>query len=335
MQINFKVWLVALFLGLAVSMGALGKVVHTNWKLKTTTAKLNKELMQANLDIGRAKTEFGNAKKHIKSLREEVQKEIKARDAAITRIGWFQGQLKIAKKIINSQKKDEKIIYVDREVIKACGDQKYQVGQLYQATSDKELRPISTILTTNKDHRLTIQTLVTSIPNKELRIPIQNRYQLHMSFRGELAETLLPDGGRNFYLNIYETNNGKDVQRMEFDKLKVIINDTRRGHFMFVPHLDINIVPFWDLIAKEFRTGGSFGLSTFGFGLTKNDLSWRFLRLSLEVQSHPGVGITPVLFNLGSTGVIPLISDLYTGPVISWYPFTHRFSIGLSLGTTL
>lgn len=333
MEIKFKTWMLVLVLGLVTSIGALGKVTYSSWKLRDVNEQLNKELMKANLEIGRAKTEFGDANKYIKSLEEKVQEEIKARDAIVTRIGWFQGQLKIAKQIIKAKKTDQKIVYIDREITieKDMPFPNFERGMLYQATGPKSLMVLGRIGQKFEDHRLKLHVIIEPRPNKELRVPVSVGYDLSIGLRGELAETYTPSGAVNHYLTLWELKDGKKIGKIGLTEFKVIVNDQRKSHFMLAPHLDIGITPHWQLIAKEFRTGGSFGLSALGFGITKNDLSWRFLRLSLEVQKNLGWGFTPVLFNLGSTGIIPLISNIWLGPNVMWF-INDRWATGLFLG---
>lgn len=333
MEIKFKTWLIILVIGFVTSLGALGKVSWNTHQLRKVNSQLNTQLMQANLEIGRAKTEFGDAEKYIKSLEEKVQEEINLREATITRVGWFRGQLQIAKKIIKAQKTDQKIVYIDREIFieKDTPIPLFKRGMLYQATGPKSLMILGTIDQKFMDKRMRIHVIVEPTPNDELRIPINVGYELRMNFRGELVETLLPSGGINHYLNVWETIDGKDTNKIELTEFKVIVKDPRKSHFMWTPHLDIGITPHWEMLAREFRTGGSFGLSFFGLGITKNDLSWRFLRLSLEIQKDIGLGFSPVLVNLGSTGIIPLVSNIYLGPNVVYF-IKEGWAAGIFLG---
>lgn len=318
-----------LYVMLGLALFTAGKLAYNNYKIRAITSKLNQELTEAKLEIGRAKTEFGNAEKYIKTLEEKVQQEIKARKAAITRIGWFKGRLKIARKNLKSKKGNTE--YIDKPII-IKGKPLYKTGMIYQALSPRKLVPVRRVDRYFADHRLQAQVSILPKPNLGLDIPTSLQYQLTLSFRGELAETLLPSGGRNFYLNIFETFQGKDLGKVELSELKVIVKDERKPHFMWTPHLDVGVLPFFRLKAKELRAGGSVGISLFGFGLTKNDLSWRFLRLSTDIQESIGAGLSPVVVNLGQA--LPLVSNIWLSPHFSYF-INRGSSLGLFLGGVL
>lgn len=315
---------------LVVALVASARLAYSNYKFRSITARLNEQLMEANLEVGRAKTKFENANKHIKSLEQQVQKEVKARKAVLTRIGWFRGRLRTAKKIIKGAK--GKIVYLKNKSIKAPKGVKYETGMVYQAISPKILMPLDNLERHFSDHRLDAIVSVKPTPNLDMEIPTALSYRLRLSFRGEIAETLLPSGGRNFYLNIYETHQGRDIGKIKLDSFDVIINDERKAGFMFAPHLDLGVLPFWDVQGRRVRVGGSFGISAFGFGLTKNDLAWRFLRLSVDIQESIGAGLSPVLVNMGQ--YLPLISNIYVAPHFSYFLNRHM-GFGLFLGSVI
>lgn len=327
-----KTVVILLTVGLLYSFALLGKTSYTSMQLRNANAKLNEELMQAELEIGRAKTKFGNANKYIKTLEKKVQDEIKERDAAITRVGWFEGQLKTANKIIKGQKKDQKIVYIDREVLIEPTNTvpKFERGMLYQAIGPKSLIMLGRVDQKFQDHRLKLHVIIEPTPNAALRIPVNVGYELSVNLLGELVETLLPSGGINHYLTLWETKDKEKLGKVLLQDFQVVVNDQRKLHFMFVPRLDIGITPFWNLINDSFDAGGSFGVSVLGVGLTKKDLSWRFLRLSLEVKNDIGLGFSPFVFNVGSLAS-PILTNVWIGPNLVWF-VNNGIVPGLFLG---
>src|SRR3990167_8254891 len=85
---------IGIIIGLLILAGSLLVKVHLQSReLVSNNHTLNEELMRANLELGRARTQFGNANSYINELDNKLQKEIKERKAAITRIGQLEAIL--------------------------------------------------------------------------------------------------------------------------------------------------------------------------------------------------------------------------------------------------
>jgi hypothetical protein len=331
-MMSIKSLIVSLIIGLVVSLGSVGKLIHSRYKLEGLNKRLNKELMQANLDIGKAQTEFGNAQKYIDTLEQGIQDKIKENEATLTRIGWFKGQLKIAKKMLRN--KNGRVIteVVEGPVIRIKEDcEPFVRGMVYEAITDKVLAPIEKLSTRFQDHRLDIITGIKPYPNPNRDIPFFLEYKLALRFRGELAETITPTGARNFYFNLYETDGKKDINKIKLTQFKVVITDERANMLMFAPRIDVGLT-FGSTLAREFRYGGSFGLSFFGFGLKGSNLFWRFLRLSMDFQESVGWGCSPVLVNLGER--LPLVTNIYLAPHIVYF-MNRKWFGGIFMGAVL
>lgn len=322
---------IALGASFLLSTGLLGKVGCQNFELQATNEKLNKELMQSNLELGRAKTEFGDANKYIKTLEQGIQDEIKEREATATRYGILQAKYK---KLVKDKKatKVEKV-YVEGKTIEVPAELELARGQLYEAVTEKTLVPVEKLSGTYEDHRLKIQTDVNSYPNNERAVDFSFNYALNLKLEAQLVETLTPTGAVNNYITIYEVDNeGKRVGEFELTKFEMIVEKPdKKQFFWWAPHIDIAALALVDT-RPQFVPGGSIGFSFMGYGLTKNDLDWRFLRVSMDLTDSIGIGLDPVQYNLGQH--IPVFSNLWLGAHVG-YGLEGRWQLGLSLGAML
>lgn len=319
---------------LAVCLGVvlvlLGKVAYTNHQLTNRTEQLNSQLMKANLDLGRAETRFGDAEDEIVRLSSELQKEIKARGAQITRYG----ELKARYDVLVKRKPVTRVdtVYVEAEPIE-CPDTKFVRGLLYEAITEKSLVALQEYTGRLEDFRLSVDCTIMPKPNNDRFIPMSVGYQLHQKFGAQLVETRLPSGGINHYVRLYEIGpDGKPVGDLTLDSFEVVVADELAPKwFWWAPHLDIlgfvgagpDTLPY---------LGGSLGVSFMGYGHTEDDLSWRVLRISGDFGTDVGIGLTPALYNLGD--LIPLISNLWVGPHIS-KGLNTQWTLGIVLGAQL
>jgi hypothetical protein len=314
-------------------MGLLGKVGCDNMKLEERTSQLNAELMQANLDKGRAETQFGNAEKYIGELEESIQEEIKAREAEVTRYGELSARYTALKK--KKQATKTEIVYRDGPVVEVPADLKLVTGLLYQATSPTTLVSIGELFGEYQDHRLYINARVLPFPNEERSTKWEFGYQLNLKLQAQFVETITPTGAINHYAKIYEVDEtGKKVGEFKLDSFKYVVeNPNQKQWFWWAPHLDVGALGMAGTLPPRFTTGGSVGVSFFGYGLTVNDLDWRVLRVSLDLSDGlPGIGLSPVAYNLGA--LIPLISNLWIAPHVH-YGLEGEWKAGLFIGAVL
>ena len=265
-----------------------GLLLYRVWSQKrdltNLNTALNKQLMQADLKIGRAHTEFGDAQKRIKELDEQVQKDIKERKGYLTRIGELEAKLDTTAHGSGVVTKDSSDIYV------SYSDFRIDINNKLTPTEDG----------TNYISKLD--------------------YKLHLTFSGQVSETILPSGAINNYLTLWELDNkGNKVNKLEITKFNIVVDDLRAPKlWWWAPHIDVSIGVNMSSLFKDrrFTYIGSAGISTSGYGLTKNDLAWRFLRVSADMGNELYIGVTPVLYNLGDA--LPLISNLWIGSGISF-----------------
>jgi hypothetical protein len=319
---------------LAVSLGVvlvlLGKVAWTNHQLTNRTEQLNSQLMQAKLDVGRAETMFGDASAKIHKLNKQIQDEIEARDAEITRYGELKARydVLVAKKPVTKTE----TIYISEDPIE-CPNTKFVRGLIYEAITDKSLLPLREYTGRLEDFRISIDCTITPVPNDQRHIPMSAGYQLHQKFGGQLVETRLPTGGINHYVTLFEIGpEGQRLDDLKLDSWEVVVTDeTAPKWFWWTPHLDI--LGFVGAGPENLPyLGGSLGVSFMGYGVTEDDLSWRVLRISGDFGTDVGIGITPALYNLGD--LIPLISNLWVGPHVS-KGLNTTWTLGVVLGAQL
>jgi hypothetical protein len=330
---NSKLVSIGLSVTLTLCMGLLGKVGCDNMKLEKRTSQLNAKLMEADLEIGRAETQFGSAQKYIKELEKTMQTEIKARKAEITRYGELNAQYKALKS--KQAGRRTKIIYRDGLEIRLPAKLKLTEGMLYQAVSSNTLISIKELEGEFKDHRLHINAKALSAPNHKDYIKWEFSYDLDLKLEAQFIETITPTGAINHYSKLYEIDEDGNrqgeftIKRFQF----VVENPNQKSLFWWAPHFDVGALGMLQLPLPQFTTGGSIGVSISGYGLTVNDLDWRFLRFSFDLSDGlPGMGLAPMAYNLGR--LMPLISNLWVGPHVG-YSLNSNWKIGLFMGAVL
>ena len=320
--------LIGLVIALAAALGLLGKMAWDKRELGKANSALNEQLMQSKLEIGRAHTQFGNAQAYASDLEKALQDEIDARNAEVTRYGQLVAKYKALKK----SKGQGEIIYVQGP--KTKGD-KFVTGQIYQATDPKTLVVVGEIGANYNDHRIDASCRFTPDPKVAPKVPFDFEYNLHLTFAGELVETLTPSGAINHYVNLWELDGeGKKLDKLEIVDFNTVVNDQRTTQFYWwAPHLDVGVLLGFTGEGK-FTPGGSLGISAMGYGLTKNDLAWRFVRLSMDLAGKAGVGFDPVQYNLGEH--IPLISNLWISPHFTYFLNKDReWLLAIMIGAVL
>lgn len=289
MKILLYILPILLLSGLCISIWFLNK---QNTRLKQdlgyAQAALSGEQQDKELALVRIadlEDEKLNLSEHIKSLLED-------NDLALTMVAKVEGQLLIEKK---KSKNSGKIIFQDRVV-------------------SEELPPVTTYLEDCRggfcvpgpefifdDSRLHFEA---NLFTKEAG------YKLTMAWAATLFETLDEDGKPQYMFEIVEkVPAGEEPAIFHLKGFDVLIDKSRftEKFFWFSPHLDLALV-----LAIPAAIYPGLGFSFMGYGLTKDDLSWRFARLGLGISDNRILlSVTPVLFNLGKT--LPLISNLWVG----------------------
>jgi len=329
MKINTT--LVILIVALAGALGLLGKIAWDKNKLFSLNSQLNQELMQSKLEIGRAESKFGNAQDYVDELEEALKSEIDDRDALVTRYG----KLRVRFTKLKKYKGKANVIYAGGEPIDIpdeCPD--LVEGYLYRVLPGNKLAHIEDLRGDYKDSALDASCRFYPNPAEDSsELAFFFNYSLHLLFDGEMVETITPSGAINNYFNMYQIDkDGKRIEKLKLEEFKVVIDDQRAPKFYWcAPHLDVGIfMGMRDTI--ELGMGGSLGISAMGYGLTKDDLSWRFLRVGIDLSNEPGLGIDPVQYNLGQ--LIPLVSNIWVSPHLM-LTLDREWIVGMMIGAVL
>jgi hypothetical protein len=314
MKTNLIVGIVITLLMLC-SWALLWNVYSNQQSYKDSNDALNKELMQAKLEIGKAHSQFTDLEKHTKEIEKSLQEEFKKNKEAVSKLSLLEGYINST-----SKGKGQVAIIKETEYVTITN---LVPGNLYQALTNTDLKNVRNIVYNFKDYRLTLRAV---IQPKNNQFDNETTYELKQRFVGQMVETKTKSGAVNNYFKLWEVDDKKNkIAEFKLDKFEVYIEDLRENEFhWFNPKLDLgasfalqtNLLPTYS---------GSIGLSLMSYGLSKNDIIWRFGRVSLELQKNLTLGFSPVMYNLGHN--IPVISNIWTGPIIT----VNRSSYGLGV----
>jgi len=300
---------IGLALLLMISLGLIVRLAWTNQELKERTGQLNNQLMASNLAVGKAETRFGDASKYISELEGSLKVEVEKWKGVLTRYVTLEARYRSLKRY----KGNAQVVYVEGPTIEVPIELAFERGMLYEAVTDKTLIPVKVIRRKVKDYRMSILCEVKPKANSRHRLPMDISYQLQLRIRGQIVEKRLEQGAVVHFAKLWfvdKEGNAKDM--LPLQKFQVVVEDERKPKFYWwAPHLDAGATIG---VSNRLRlhTGGSFGVSAMGYGITKNDLTWRFARLGLELSDSPGLSLDPAMFNLGS--MLPLVSNLWVSP---------------------
>jgi hypothetical protein len=298
---------------LAIVMAAIVvmacKVLYDNYKLKEVTAQLNEQLMEANVTIGKAHTQFGEAQNKIKELSKQIQYIIDTNNEMAKKYSEL-----YATYLAVVSGAPHPVDPTGDPVV--CNDSVFDPGMYYIAQTKTELIALGLeIPNAYSDHRIDILCKQYSEPEfgKDFWPFQQVDYELHLNLKIKMMETIGPTGAVNNYAEVMEVGpDGKEIGKFEITKYEVVVEDQRNKHFQFWnPHLDLGVLGQVNQNIS-IAGGGSLGISFLSYGLTKNDLEWRFLRLGADLTKDSiGLSFTPAQYNFGSP--LPLVSNLYAG----------------------
>lgn len=325
-----KILVVVFGILLILSAAMLIKLQCNKWELADLNTQLNEQLMAKDLELGRAHTQFGDAQEKIGELEKEIQSEISQRDSLLTRYGVLEA------KYIASQKPTPGttvIEYTEGPPVEVC-NATFDSGMLYLGQTDKSLKMVDNLLGSYQDNRLIIHCLVK--PELDvLQVPILISYDLTLRLKGVFAETITPSGAINHYATLYEIDeNGNEIGKFQLTNYEVVVEDQRVPQFFWwMPKIDIGMYGGVRIQEPpEPGFGASIGFSFFGYGLDEGNLSWRFLRLSVDIGENLAFGLSPVLWNAGDP--IPILSNLYLAPHFN-VDISGKFTIGVFVGASL
>lgn len=310
---------------LLVSLIFGGYNLYQKWQYEKLNTELNQQLMEANLKIGKAKSEFGNAQKKIGELDKSLRAEIKKNGEMLIAYGELEARYKTKSGGSGSG------IVEPTQPIKP--GEKYVPGQWYVASSESELMLLNKVNVKYSDFRLDISSVARPTKNWE-KYDTQTEYKLHLNLFGQLVQSTTKSGAVNHYLNLWEVDDkGEKVGKFELQRFEVVVQKPQQKQWLlWSPHIDIGA--FLGTNTKlSFSGGASFGFTTSGYGYTKNDLSWKFLRLGVDIsEGSIGFSFSPAMWRISD--ILPLVSNLYIGPYAS-LTTSKQESFGLLLSVGL
>jgi len=301
-----------------------GKAVYDRFKYSDLNDSLNEELMSARVEIGKAKTEFGNAQDKIGELQKDLKKAINDNNELIVAYG----KLKIKYDAVSGGS-GSGTVEPGQPVEPG---EKYKPGAWYAAVDEQKLLRLEGISIDYSDHRMSLSSK--AWPGKDWSTySTRTDYKLNLKFSGQLVQTMAPSGAVNHYLQLNELDDtGKVIGKLTVEEFSVIVSKPKwKSWFLWCPHLDVGV--FLGLsTGLDFSGGASVGFTVGGYGLTKNDLSWKFVRLGADISGDTiGLSISPAQYNIAE--LLPLISNLFMGPYFSaMADGSKSFGLTLSVG---
>jgi len=285
------------------------------FRLREVNQATSSVLMSKNLELGRAETKLGNAETQIGKLSKDIQKEIKDRKAALSLVIDLRAKYE---KEVRDKRVETRVVYRDRE-------KKVDLpqGKLFIKEGNK-YKVVESLSWSYKDFRITITG---DTVKKTLS------YKLHQKFRATIAESKLPSGGYNHYVEVFELDDkNKDVDKIRLTNIQAIRSEPNKSKlFWFNPKLDLELGYGVSMRAQSSWVG-TVGLSIAGYGITKNDLTWRFLRVGIGGSSD-GFIITGSPVSLNIARFLPVLSNVWITPSAG-YDFTNGaalFTFGISV----
>jgi len=180
---------------------------------------------------------------------------------------------------------------------------------------------------TYTDDRLIISETLKAIDNK---LTLDTSYTLVLQLSVKQIQTVGPSGAVNNYAEVYEIDkNGKELGKFKVTKFQAVVQDTRQRHFIWwTPHLSLGLMAGYN---GDKLLGANLDFSVMGYGLTNNDLSFRFLEVGAFLSDKVGFLFAPLAWNFGRD--LPLLSNLWVSP--NFLYTGSKPGVGLSLGVML
>ena len=281
----------------------------------------NREFKKYFDDQARAHTEIVNSlKNEIKELsktNKEIVKDIEEAGEKIKNIGTIQTEMdtRLSKKLDQVS---------DHAYKEGTGDYNEQYfKQVIASAKDKEGNVIEiplgwAIFFPNRE------------PEKQWKTGI---YPLEYYLK--IIQTEQKTGQTNTYTEAWvETDQPKEykdtkfpltIKEMEFKQEK----KTDKEFFLWAPHLNLNLDYSFNS-SLDTNVAGGISFSTMGYGITKNDLDWKFLEFGFNTNGEDfTLKLSPFSYNIGRH--VPLISNTFIGPFIGFDKEGTSLGIGLSI----
>lgn len=279
--------------------------------LQSVLASHQTQLMQSNLKLGRAHTQLSDARDKIVLMSEQIQKEVKDREAVVKLYAELDAKHQVSEREV---KTITRILYKDREI-------PFPKGSIFYRKDDKYYA-LNSLTYNYKDFRITIS-------GDAIKGTLS--YKLHQDFNVKFVESHVSGGAINHYAELYEMNGKNKVKKLEITKFEVVKSKDLESKFdWWNPKLDLLLAVGLDLPAPDISWTTDVGISFMSYGKTDNDLSWRFLRLGLGMSDETlSVSFVPVLYNVGQN--LPLVSNIWLSLIGSYKPVINSGSVALGV----
>jgi len=145
-----------------------------------------------------------------------------------------------------------------------------------------------------------------------------------LEFKTKIIQTEQADGQWNTYVETWAENNKDKESKGIKLPLHITLADFKqmrnknKEFYWWAPHFNLNLDLGSSYINEEdssISTYGGLSFSMFGYGNTKNNLSWRFMDIGLSTnKSSYYLKLTPATYNIGE--LLPFINNTFIGPFI-------------------
>lgn len=276
-----------------------------------------------NNKIGEADIVIGDLHNKIVSLESDLQKKVKDLNASLDTIVGLKFQLQSSnKEVVNPT---TKVVWKDKEVIvKVPID--IEPGKLFTKSQDGKIHEITSMKVSYKDFRIDIDA-------EALSKTVE--YNLHQKFSLKIVK-IKKENSSGYLANLSEIDNtGKIVSTGKIDSFEVSevpAEKLTKKMFWWNPKLDIGIAGLFNL--SQATWGADVGISIATYGLTKDDVSWKFGRVGIGINKDTNayINIVPAQYNIAKH--LPLVSNIFVGPSYNFIPNGSSF-IGVNIGAIL
>jgi hypothetical protein len=211
-----------------------------------------------------------------------------------------------------------------------------EVGHIYRAMGGNNVQEVEAFNFSIFDDRVNAEYLF--IPNKDITgepFLVEGGYRLSLKIAGQVTKVVLPGDTVRYKVRLFELDTKNNyVSSFQLKNIVVKVRDLRANKFRkWAPKLDISLT-LGGLYPFSPVQVATVGFSPMGYGLSKRDLSWRFLRTGVGLSSSGDLvaEFTPALYNIGK--IIPgdVIHNSWFGPSILFNK--DGFNTGLTLNVS-
>jgi len=285
------------------------------YRSSQTIAELTASRVQSDLQLGRAQSRLVSLQTALQQMEQSHLEDVQRLELKTQEVVNLEASLR-------SKGEGKLVVKWETKVVS-----KEKIVYLSGPEDDPKVHEIKSLPFAFQDWRLSVQGDA---------ITEDFSYELTQKFRGSLSRAITGDGQSVFYVSLYELDKeGQDLVKLELTELDVLqVDYPEERFFVWAPHIDICLVGGLNLDVK-LHAVAEVGMSFMAYGLTPDDNTWRFLRVSGGICGSEcgAVGFMPISYNIGKQ--LPLLSDLFIGPMAHWIFPQNSYGFGIGFGSTL